>query len=185
MRPAEQRCETITKLRCHCVVVCPLYCTISFYLICTMFLVCNMFLRRLKSANYCLYLLWRDAVSWVTSMAVTDPSIVFASHPSCQSGSRTKAAKPRMMTSCLGSAPYLRGLNTVQLAFCVWGRFSDGAEYRESPLSISWGPGMHPHRHAHTQQHTSLDPWAGALSQEWALRQGVTTGTAAGAGSQS
>lgn len=61
-------------------------------------------------------------------MAVTDPTIVFDSHPSRQSDCRTKAAKPRMMTSCLGSAPYRRGLNTVQLAFCVWSVF-------QTPLS--------------------------------------------------
>lgn len=68
-------------------------------------------------------------------MAVTDPTIVFDSHPSRQSGCRTKAAKPRLMTSCLGSAPYRRGLNTVQLAFCVWGRLF------ESPCAISRGSG--------------------------------------------
>lgn len=66
-------------------------------------------------------------------MAVTHPTIVFDSHPSRQSGCRTKAAKPRLMTSCLGSAPYRRGLSTVQVAFCVCGRFSDAAEYGELP----------------------------------------------------
>ena len=126
-------------------------------------------------------------VSWETYIAVTDPTIVFDSHPSCQSDRTTKAAKPRLMTSCLGSAPHWRGLNTVQLVFCVWSHFSDSAEHRELQRSISWGSGCRricTHRHTLVSTHP-LDPWVEVLSQEWALRQGVTTGTAAGFGSQS
>lgn len=103
-------------------------------------------------------------------MAVIDPTIVFASHPSCQSVSRTKAAKARLMTSCLGSAPYWRGLNTVQLAFCVWGCFSDTVEYRESPLSISQRSGCI-HIHTRAQQHAS--PW----STSWSVEPGVNLKT--------
>lgn len=43
---------------------------------------------------------------------------------------------------------------------------------------------IHTHTHTCSDRHP-LDPWDGALSQERALRQGVTTGTAAGAESQS
>lgn len=138
----------------------------------------------LNSVNYHKCISLRSAVSWVTPMAVTDPTIVFDSHPSCQSGSRTKASKARLMTSCLGSAPYRRGLNTVQLAFCVWSRFSVPRIDSYYLLGLRMHARTHNHTHTCASTHP-LDPWTGALSQEWALRQGVTTGTAARVGSQS
>lgn len=107
----------------------------------------------------------RSAVSWATPIAVTDPTIVFDSHPSCQSSSRTKAAKARLMTSCLGSAPYRRGLNTVQLAFCVWSHFS----VPRIDMQYLLGFGMHAHTHPHT--HTS--PW----SMGWSVEPGVSLKT--------
>ena len=116
-----------------------------------------------------IFFTWRYVASWVTFVAVTHPAIVFDSHPSCQSVCRTKVSKPRLMTSCLGSAPYQRGLNTVKLAFCVLMTAST-ENHLALPLQA-----LDTHAKTHALQ----------LCQEWALRQGVTTGTAARARSQS
>lgn len=160
-----QRCNTITKLGCHG--------TLPFDL--------------LKSSSWKEIFLFypRCGVSWVTTMAATGPTLVFDNHPSCQSQRRTKAAKPRQMTSCLGSASYRRGLNTVQLAFCVWSRFFHTLLSTKNYLTVSLGARWCTYAHTHALLHIPLIHWAAALSQEWALRQGVTTGTAAGAESQS